>query len=187
MITIFNPFKFRNTKKVAFYFLLFCLFDNSIYASENFGDAMKWYENGSLDLDPKYHYMIGLKAEKEELIEKMINVIKDEWEGRKAREETKYMSPRNGLLSTMGYKVGIEGYKEKVRRKVLKDVISGPLPLVGNPDYMKEWGEDNSPKRIQKLSNCLIGFSSGKQHETHYQAIKDWKDDLSWLIEYTSI
>ena len=72
MITIFNPFKFRNTKKVAFYFLLFCLFDNSIYASENFGDAMKWYKNRSLDSDPKYHYMIGLKAEQEELIKKAI-------------------------------------------------------------------------------------------------------------------
>ena len=30
---------------------------------------MKWYENRSLDSDPKYHYMIGLKAEQEELIE----------------------------------------------------------------------------------------------------------------------
>ncbi len=72
MITILNPFKFRFTKKIVFYFLLIFLFDNSIYASENFGDAMKWYENRSLDLDPKYHYMIGLKAEKEELIEKAI-------------------------------------------------------------------------------------------------------------------
>ena len=72
MITIFNPFKFRYTKKIVFYFLLIFSFDNSIYASENFGDAMKWYENKSLDSDPKYHYMIGLKAEKEELIEKAI-------------------------------------------------------------------------------------------------------------------
>ena len=46
MITIFNPFKFRYTKKdsILFFFFIF-LFDNSIYASENFGDAMKWYEN----------------------------------------------------------------------------------------------------------------------------------------------
>ena len=72
MITIFNPFKFRYSKKIVFYFLLFFLFDNSIYASENFGDAMKWYENRSLDSDPKYHYMIGLKAEQEELIKKAI-------------------------------------------------------------------------------------------------------------------
>ena len=72
MISIFNPFKFRHTKKIVFYFLLFCLFDNSIYASENFGDAMKWYKNRSLDSDPKYHYMIGLKAEQEELIKKAI-------------------------------------------------------------------------------------------------------------------
>ena len=72
MITILNPFKFRFTKKIVFYFVLFLLFDNSIYASENFGDAMKWYENRSLDSDPKYHYMIGLKAEQEELIKKAI-------------------------------------------------------------------------------------------------------------------
>lgn len=72
MITIFNPFKFRFTKKIVFYSVLFFLFDNSIYASENFGDAMKWYENRSLDSDPKYHYMIGLKAEQEELIKKAI-------------------------------------------------------------------------------------------------------------------
>ena len=72
MLTIFNPFKFRFTKKIVFYFLLFFLFNNSIYASENFGDAMKWYENSSLDIDPKYHYMIGLKAEQEELIKKAI-------------------------------------------------------------------------------------------------------------------
>ena len=72
MITIFNSFKFRFTKKIVFYFLLFFLFSNSIFASENFGDAMKWYENRSLDSDPKYHYMIGLKAEQEELIKKAI-------------------------------------------------------------------------------------------------------------------
>ena len=72
MIPIFNPFKFSFTKKIVFYFLLFFLFDNSIYASENFSDAMKWYENRSLDSDPKYHYMIGLKAEQEELIKKAI-------------------------------------------------------------------------------------------------------------------
>ena len=72
MITIFNPFKFSFTKKIVFYFLLFFLFSASIYASENFGDAMKWYKNRSLDSDPKYHYMIGLKAEQEELIEKAI-------------------------------------------------------------------------------------------------------------------
>ena len=63
MITIFNPFRYRYRKKILFYFLLFFSLDNSVNASENFGDAMKWYENVSLNLDPKYHYMVGLKAE----------------------------------------------------------------------------------------------------------------------------
>ena len=65
MITIFNPFKFRYKRNIIFYFLLIFLFDNSIDASENFGDAMKWYKNRSLGSDPKYNYMMGLKAEKE--------------------------------------------------------------------------------------------------------------------------
>ena len=124
--------------------------------------------------DPKYSL-------KEELLENFIDSIRDEWEERKNREGAEYSSPGIGLLSTMGYKVGVDGYKEKVRRKILRDVISGPLPLVGNPEYMEEWGEDGSKKRIQKLKNCLIGFSSGKQHETHRQAVKDWQDDLDWL------
>ena len=75
MITIFNQFKFRYTKKIVFYVLLFFLFDNSIYASENFGDAMTWYKNRSLDSDSKYHYMIGLKAEQEKLIEKALKHV----------------------------------------------------------------------------------------------------------------
>ena len=116
----------------------------------------------------------------------MIKAIRHEWGIRKGQEDAEYIKPRNGLLSAMGYKVGLEGVKAEVRRRILKDVISGPLPLVDSPGYMEEWGEDGSLKRTSKLKNCLIGFSSGKQHETHHQAIKDWQDDLEWLNEYTS-
>ena len=65
--------------------------------------------------DPKYSL-------KEELLENFIDSIRDEWEERKNREGAEYSSPRIGLLSTMGYKVGMDGYKAKVRRKILKDV-----------------------------------------------------------------
>ena len=124
--------------------------------------------------DPKYTL-------KEELLENVIHSIREEWQERRNKAGAQYSSPRIGLLSTMGYRVGIGGYKEMVRRKILQDVISGPLPLVGNPEYMEEWGEDGSKKRIQKLINCLIGFSAGKQHETHVQALKDWQEDLDWI------
>ncbi|MDB3994991.1 hypothetical protein N9450_04575 [Gammaproteobacteria bacterium] len=127
--------------------------------------------------DPKYSLKKGL-------LEDIINSIREEWVERKNNEGAEYSSPRNGLLSTMGYKVGMEGYKEKVRRRILQDVISGPLPLVGNPEYMEEWGGDGSNKRIKKLKNCLKGFSSGKLHETHHLAIKDWQEDLEWLYKY---
>ena len=111
----------------------------------------------------------------------MIKTIRQEWEIRKGKEDAEYIKPLNGLLSAMGYKVGIEGLKSEVRIRILKDVISGPLPLVANPGYMEEWGEDGSLKRIKKLKNCLLSFSNGGQHASHHEAIKDWKEDLEWL------
>jgi len=116
----------------------------------------------------------------------MIKAIRQEWEIRKGKEDAEYIKPLNGLLSAIGYKVGLEGVKAEVRRRILKDVISGPLPLVANPGYMEEWGEDGSLKRIKKLKNCLLSFSNGGQHTNHHEAIKDWQDDLEWLNEYTS-
>lgn len=59
-------------KKIAFYFVIFLMFYNSANASESYGDAMKWYNNGNLNLDPKYYFMIGLKAEKEGLKDKAL-------------------------------------------------------------------------------------------------------------------
>ena len=88
-----------------------------------------------------------------------------------------------GLLSVMGYKVGIEGLKPEVRRSILADVIGGPIPLVGNPEYMDRWGEDNSNERIRMLSGSLYAFSQGRDPVTHGQAIQDWESDLKWLKE----
>jgi len=127
--------------------------------------------------EPKY-------AINKEILLLMINAIRYEWEVRKTKGDTEYLSPLNGLLSAMGYKVGIEGLKTEVRRRILQDVISGPLPLVSSPGYMEEWGEDGSSKRIRKLKNCLKAFSTGGQHRNHHEALKDWKEDMEWIKDY---
>ena len=118
------------------------------------------------------------------MLQSMIKAIRQEWEIRKGKEDSEYIKPLNGLLSAMGYRVGIEGIKAEVRIRILKDVISGPLPLVANPGYMEEWGEDGSSKRIKKLKNCLKSFSTGGQHRNHHEALKDWKEDMQWIEDY---
>tara|TARA_Y100000590_G_scaffold447983_1_gene584005 strand:- start:140 stop:613 length:474 start_codon:yes stop_codon:yes gene_type:complete len=120
---------------------------------------------------------------KREELESRIRLIRDEW-GSRSSNEGNYSWPERGLLSVMGYRVGItEGIKEGIRRRILKDVISGPLPLVGNSGYMAEWGEDGSNERIEKTKNCLKGFVHGRQHLDHDIAIQDWTTDLGWLNE----
>ena len=118
---------------------------------------------------------------KREELESIIELIRDEW-GSRSSHDGNYSWPREGLLSVMGYRVGITaGIKEDTRRRILKDVISGPLPLVGNKGYMAEWGEDGSNRRIKKTKDCLKGFIHGKQHLNHDVALQEWMNDLDWL------
>ena len=63
---------YKYIKKNVIYSLFFLIIYNSATASENYKDAMEWYNNGNSNIGPKYHYMIGLKAEQEELIKKAI-------------------------------------------------------------------------------------------------------------------
>ena len=114
--------------------------------------------------------------------EERVNLIRNEWESRKTNEVLEwYPLQSKGLFALMGYKVGIDGLKPETRRSILEDIIEGPIPLVGNPIYMTEWGEDNSEKRIRKVINNLYAFSNNAAHATHHQAIQDWKEDLQWV------
>lgn len=119
-----------------------------------------------------------------EVLENRIQAIRNEWEARKDIEGEFIFAPSEGLLSVMGYKVGINGLKQELRRKILADVIEGPVPLVSSPGYMQEWGDDGSKKRINKTFNCLLAFSSGTIHQTHHEALKDWEEDLEWLSSH---
>ena len=57
---------YKYIKKNVIYSLFFLIIYNSATASENYKDAMEWYNNGNSNIGPKYHYMIGLKAEKKD-------------------------------------------------------------------------------------------------------------------------
>ncbi|MDC3323252.1 hypothetical protein OAW20_02195 [Gammaproteobacteria bacterium] len=128
-----------------------------------------------------------VRCQDEESIEKVekyneqINAVLVEWSNRSLIRRNDTSRPELGLLKAMGYTVGVEGLNANARRKILKDIIKGPLPLIGNISYMSEWGEDSSSVRIFKIQRCLKGFIHGGQHSTHVQALQDWREDLDWL------
>ena len=113
-----------------------------------------------------------------------ITLVQNEWERRREDEFPEYypmFGLEKGLLSVMGYKVGIEGLKPEVRRSILADLIEGPIPLVGNPEYMDRWGKDNSSERVRMVTGSLYAFSQNRDPVTHQQAIRDWEEDLEWV------
>lgn len=89
----------------------------------------------------------------------------------------------DGLLSQMGYKVGIRGLDESKRKQILREIYaSRKLPPVHSPSYMSEWGGPNSKERLLKLANTLATLSSNaKSQPRMIQAASDWEHDLEWL------
>ena len=86
------------------------------------------------------------------------------------------------MMSTMGYRVGdLKGIKQKYRILIMIDVLTGPLPYVDSPGYMKEWGCDKSIDRYKKLKNFLVGEINSPLQRNNFRAISEWKEDLTWL------
>lgn len=89
-----------------------------------------------------------------------------------------------GLLKFMGYAVGQLGAYRTRRRQVLDYVFNEKIPKVQSYDYMAEWGDPSSAKRLQKLANSLATFArNAKRRRTSdmEHAIAEWEEDLSYL------
>ena len=113
-------------------------------------------------------------------LEALIGFIKKEWE---KRPDTAYtLKPNEGLMSTMGYRVGdTQGIKEAYRKMIMIEILTGPLPFVSSHSYMEEWGSNKSVKRFNKLKRFLIGEINLPIQRNNYRAISEWKSDLEWL------
>lgn len=111
--------------------------------------------------------------------------IQQEWGKRMelAKEKNyKAETPEEGLLKTMGYKVGNDAEPQHVRYQLLNYIITGQLPFVGSPAYMLEWGEPSTKERYRKLHRVIkILASSGARFDNMEKAVADWEDDLVWL------
>lgn len=89
-----------------------------------------------------------------------------------------------GLLKFMGYAVGQLGAYRTRRRQVLDYVFNEKIPKVQSYDYMAEWGDPSSAKRLQKLANSLATFArNAKRRRTSdmEHATAEWEEDLAYL------
>ena len=135
-----------------------------------------------------YHEkLIDREIEKPERLDE-INVrrseIRAELERRALKNE--FVRPKAGMLSFYGYRVGrTRGKMQDHRRKTLIKIYQEQnLPIIGSLLYVKEWGEPQSPERLQKMKNCLAGFLNGDHYSGDMKrAFQEWEDDLKWLEE----
>lgn len=111
----------------------------------------------------------------------VIAEIKIEWSKRlEEGDQTGY--PDEGLMSTMGYRVGdTQGIKAEYRKLIMSEILEGPIPFVNSPAYMREWGSDGSLTRFNKMQRFLNSEINSPLQRNNYRAISEWKDDLAWL------
>jgi len=88
-----------------------------------------------------------------------------------------------GLLSTLGYRVGIEGLGEGRRRDLLDDVYSQPLAILRGHPQEAQWGEPSSARRLHKLANVIASFAriNKRRQRPPVIAISEWEADLRYL------
>ena len=91
--------------------------------------------------------------------------------------------PSEGIMSTMGYRVGdTQGIKKEYRQLILLEILKGPLPFVDSPSYMREWGADSSIMRFNKLKRFFNGEINSPLQRNNHRAITEWKNDLAWAF-----
>jgi len=115
-------------------------------------------------------------------IETVVSLIKQEWMRRLEEDGLSSGAPAEGMMSTMGYRVGdTQGIKQDYRIMIMIEILKGPLPFVESPSYMREWGNDGSLDRYNKLKRFLNGEINSPLQRNNYRAIAEWKEDLKWL------
>jgi hypothetical protein len=111
--------------------------------------------------------------------------IEREWQNRLDHPRTnthRYEAPPVGMLGTLGYHVGsTNGAATAVRRRLLKHVLEGQLPLVDSPAYTDEWGPANSTKRYSKLIQFLQSQIANPANRDKARAMIEWNEDLDWV------
>ena len=62
-------------------------------------------------------------------------------------------------------------------------MLKGPIPYIGGPDYMEQWGDDGTTKRYNKLMNVLNNLLLKARNFNWHKAENEWSMDIDWLQE----
>ena len=115
----------------------------------------------------------------------LLNLIREQWMVRLEKGGDSSGAPAEGVMSTMGYRVGdTQGIRKEYRINIMIDVLTEPLPFVESPSYMQEWGEERSITRYNKLKNFLSGEINSPLQRNNFRAVSEWKEDLEWVLKY---
>jgi hypothetical protein len=86
-------------------------------------------------------------------------------------------------LKKLGYTVGrTHGLPANERRVILKNAYLGPLKRVHSDEYMQDWGQPRTRRRLWRIANHLAWLARSKRNIPNFEtAIDHWASDLRAL------
>lgn len=102
----------------------------------------------------------------------------------------KISSPKDGIFSFLGYRVGkANGAPDDDRKDILDWMFHNALPRVNSASYMEEFGKPESPMRLKKMANVLASLARNYSRnmqgnlQDYSVAISHYIMDLDYLYE----
>jgi hypothetical protein len=80
-----------------------------------------------------------------------------------------------------------DGAPTSTRREILDSAFNEKLPHVESKDYMAEWGQPGSRRRLRRIARLIawqVGGARGRAEKLGHDmsaATRDWLDDLEWM------
>jgi len=125
------------------------------------------------------------KKKMEENADNVIKAVQAEWKKRLElyqKGSYKADTPDQGVLKTVGYKVGNDGVSHEVREYLLDYILTSQLPPIGSPAYIAEWGKESSALRYRKLHRVIrVLASSAITLGNMKKAATEWEEDLLYI------
>ncbi|TNC49314.1 hypothetical protein FHG66_11310 [Rubellimicrobium rubrum] len=129
--------------------------------------------------------------------QRLLDLIEEEWEKRGRFRwpntnsapglglTTVFFPYKEGMLSYLGYRVGVTaGEQDEIRHAILDRIFRGRLPPLNDADYMRSWGAPGSPGRLKKMADSIAAFCVAAKRDgrpSKKVAIEDWDADLNRL------
>ena len=90
-----------------------------------------------------------------------------------------------GPLGLLGYHVGRRaGLSAAQRQALLSAIYRRPIPQLFPPHYLAEWGDPQTPQRLQRMIRAIDGFMRDPKRRNDPRlddAMAEWQEDLDYL------